>query len=190
MKGIYPFLLSIQLLSSRTVATVVKAIWNQKHACFICNVRNFHNSSHDFWWLWLDSSQVEKDGDSARLESRFSRNDSTRVTINDSRHVSFMQNLRDSDRQTQFFLHTKKWSFLGPVMIKIGAKFLFWLSSRVILYPKGQVLTACTETDLRFAFHWVAWRAQCRRYANTWLHTKPPYTNVKPPLVNTFWWRF
>ena len=51
--------------------------------------------------------------------------------------------------------HTKKWSFFGPVMIKISANFLFWLSSRVILglYPKGQVFITCTEVDLIFAFH-------------------------------------
>jgi len=31
-----------------------------------------------------DSSHVEKNGDSNRLESRFSQNDSTPITINDS----------------------------------------------------------------------------------------------------------
>jgi len=41
-------------------------------------------------------------------------------------------------------LHTKKWLFFGPVMIKIGANFLFWLSSRSILCPKGQVFITCT----------------------------------------------
>ena len=59
-------------------------------------------------------------------------------------------------------LHTKKWSFFGPGMIKIGATFLFWLSSPVILYPKGQVFITCTEVDLRFAFNWGARRAQYR----------------------------
>ena len=51
-------------------------------------------------FFWLDASHVEKDGDSTRLESRFSQNDSTRVTINDSRleSESFLQNLRASDR--------------------------------------------------------------------------------------------
>jgi len=37
-------------------------------------------------------------------------------------------------------------------MIKIGANFLFWLSSRVMLYPKCEVFITCTEVDLRFAF--------------------------------------
>ena len=61
-------------------------------------------------------------------------------------------------------LHTKKWSFFGPGMIKIGATFLFWLSSPVILYPKGQVFITCTEVDLRFAFHWGGRRAHPIRY--------------------------
>jgi len=59
-------------------------------------------------------------------------------------------------------LHTKKWSFFSPVIIKIGANFLFLLSSCVILNPEGQVFTACTEVNLRFAFHWGARRAQYR----------------------------
>jgi len=37
------------------------------------------DSSHNFWWLGLDSSHVEKNGNSNRLESRFSQNDSTRL---------------------------------------------------------------------------------------------------------------
>ena len=59
-------------------------------------------------------------------------------------------------------LHTKKWSFFSPVMITIGANFLFWLSSRVMLYPEGQVFITCTEVDLRFAFHWGSRRVQYR----------------------------
>jgi len=35
--------------------------------------------SHNFWWLRVDSSHVEKNGDSTRLESRFSQNDSNRL---------------------------------------------------------------------------------------------------------------
>ena len=59
-------------------------------------------------------------------------------------------------------LHAKKWSFFGPVMIKIGPNFLLWVSSRVILYPKGQAFIICTEVDLRCVFHWGARRAQYR----------------------------
>jgi len=47
-------------------------------------------------------------------------------------------------------------------MIKISANVLFCLSSRDMLYPKGQVFITCTEVDLRFAFHWGASRAQYR----------------------------
>jgi len=49
----------------------------------------YRGSSHDFWWLGFDSSHVEKNGDSTRLESRFSQNDSTRVTVNDSSQSHF-----------------------------------------------------------------------------------------------------
>ena len=41
-------------------------------------------------------------------------------------------------------------------MIKIGANFLFWLSSRSMLHFKDQVLLTCTEVDPRF----VSLRAQ------------------------------
>jgi len=37
------------------------------------------DSSHDFWWLGLDTSHVEKNWNSTRLESRFSQNDSNRL---------------------------------------------------------------------------------------------------------------
>jgi len=38
------------------------------------------------------------------------------------------------------------------MMIKIGASFLFWLSSRAMLYFEDQVSPTCTEVNLRFAF--------------------------------------
>ena len=43
------------------------------------------DSSDDFWWLGLNSIHVEKNSDSTRVESCFSKNDSTQVTVNDSR---------------------------------------------------------------------------------------------------------
>jgi len=51
-----------------------------------------------------DSTRVTLRNMVTRLESRFSQNDSARVTINDSRleWKSFLQNLRASDWQTQF----------------------------------------------------------------------------------------
>ena len=100
----------------------------------------------------------------SRLESRFSQNDSTRLNsqsmTRDSSQSHFCKISEPLNDKPS--LHTKKWSFFRPVMIKIGASFLFWLSSRVILYPKGQVFITCTEVDLRFAFHWGARRAQYR----------------------------
>ena len=113
-----------------------------------------------------DSTRVTIFGDSnstrvmlknmvTRLESRFSQNDSTRVKVIYAKSQSLWLT-------NPVCLHTMKWSFFGPVMINIGANFLFCLSSRVILHPKGQVFIACTEVDLRFSFHWGARRAQYR----------------------------
>ena len=107
-----------------------------------------------------DSTRVKTFGDSdttrvtlrkmvTRLESHFSQNDLTRVSVIFAKSQSLWSTNPVS-------LHTKKWSFFGPVVIKIAANFLFWLSSRVILYPKGQVFITCTEADLRFAYHWGA----------------------------------
>ena len=51
-----------------------------------------------------------------------------------------------------WFAH-KKWEFFASEMIKIGDNFLFWLSSRAVLYFKDQVSPTCTEVDLRVCFH-------------------------------------
>jgi len=110
----------------------------------------------------LDSSHVEKDGDSTRVTFftewlHSSHNQWLEIRV----RVIFAKSQRLWSTNP-VWLHTKKWSFFGPVMIKRGANFLFWLSSRVILYPNGQVFITCTEVDLRFAFHWGARRAQYR----------------------------
>jgi len=113
-------------------------------------VTRVNDSSHDFWLLWLESRWERWWLDSSHnhwLESR------VRVIFAKSQSIWATNPVS---------LHTKKWSFFGPVMIKIGANFLFWLSSRVILYPKGQAFVTCTEVDLRFAFHWRPKRAQYR----------------------------
>jgi len=47
-----------------------------------------------------------------------------------------------------WFAH-KKWEFFASEMIKIGDNFLFWLSSRAVLYFKDQVSPTCTEVDLK-----------------------------------------
>ena len=104
---------------------------------------------------WLDSSHVFHR--MTRLDSSHNQWLEARVRIIFAKSQSLWST-------NPVCLHTKKWSLFGPVMIKIGANFLFWLSSRVILYPKGQVFITCTEVDLRFAFHWGARRAQYRPY--------------------------
>jgi len=91
----------------------------------------------------------------ARLESSHSQWLETRVRVIFAKSQSIWST-------NPVCSHTKKLSFFGPVMIKIGENFLFSLSSRVILYPKGQVFITCTEVDPRFAFHWGARRTQYR----------------------------
>ena len=91
-----------------------------------------------------DSTQVTIFGDSystwvtlrkivARLESHFSQNDSTRVTVNDSRleSESFLQNLWVTDGQIQFVCTQRNEHFLLQWWSIIGRNFLFFLSSRV-----------------------------------------------------------
>jgi len=102
-----------------------------------------------------DSTQVTLGTMATGLESRFSQKDSTRVNINDSgrESESFLQNLWLSPWSTSpVCLHARKLSFFPSVMIKIGANFLFRLSSRVILYFKYEVFRTITEGDLRPCF--------------------------------------
>jgi len=97
-------------------------------------------SSHDFWWLGLDSSHVEKDGDSTRV-TLFTEWLENRVRIIFIKSLSFRW-------ANPVRLHTKKWSFFASVMIKIGADFLFSMSSHAILHFKDQVSPTSTEVDL------------------------------------------
>jgi len=110
---------------------------------------------------WLETTRVTIFGDS----------DSTRVTlrkmVTDSTLFTFLTEWLDSTRVTIYDstvesesflqsrwwtnpvgLYTKKWSFFASVMLKIGANFLFWLSSRAMLPCKNQVSPTCTEVDL------------------------------------------
>ena len=107
---------------------------------------------------WLESlTRLELRNMVTRLESRFSQNDSTRVTVNDSRletrvRVIFTISL-SSWWTNPVRLHTKKWAFYASVMIKIGANFLFCLSSCAMLHFKDQVSPPCVEVDRRLCFH-------------------------------------
>ena len=98
-----------------------------------------------------------------RLESRwkqrvlFHRNDSTRVTINDSRFESRVNCTKSLSLwwTNPVRLHTNKWAFFSLVMIKICANFLFWLPSRAVLPFKDHVSPTCTEIDLpETVFYW------------------------------------
>ena len=118
------------------------------------------DSSHYLWRLGLDSSHVEKNGDSTRvtfftkwLDSSHSQWLATRV------RVIFTISL-SSWWTNPVRLHTKKWAFYASVMIKIGANFLFCLSSCGMLYFKDEVFLPCLEVDLRLCFHWGVSRTQ------------------------------
>jgi len=86
-----------------------------------------------------------------RLESRFSQNDSTRVTVNDSSQSHFYK--FSELLMNPLHLHTKKGAFSPSAMIKIGSNFLLCLSSCAMLHFKDQVSPTCTEADLRLCFH-------------------------------------
>jgi len=107
------------------------------------------DSSHDFWWLGLDSSHVEKNGDSTQVTYFTECLESSHNQWLESE--SFLQNLSLWWANT-VCLHTNKWAFFALVILNIGANFLFPLSSRAMLPFKVQVSPTITETDLRFCF--------------------------------------
>jgi len=109
----------------------------------------WHDLSHDFWWLGLDSSHVEKDGNSTRVMFFTECHDSshnhwleTQVRVKFTKSLSLWWT-------SPFRLHGKKWVFFASVRIKISTNFLFWLSSRVMLHCEDQVFSGITEVDLR-----------------------------------------
>jgi len=94
---------------------------------------------------WLDSSHVFHR--MSRLDSSHSQWLETRVRVIFTKSLS-------SWWTSPVGLHTKKWGFFDSVMIKIGGKFLFWLSSCAMLHFKDQVSLTWVEADLRLCFHW------------------------------------
>jgi len=93
----------------------------------IDSVTRVNDSSQNFWWLELDSTQVEKNGYSTRLESPFLQNDSTRVTVIDSRLKSetFLQNFWVLEGQTQFVCTQRNEDFLLQWWSRLGEIFCF-----------------------------------------------------------------
>jgi len=83
------------------------------------------NSSYDFWWLGLDSSHVEKNGDSTRVTFFTEWLVSTRVTVNDSRleSESFLQNLWVPDRQTHLVCTSE---MITECRSGLRPEFAFW----------------------------------------------------------------
>jgi len=106
-----------------------------------------------------DSTRVTLRKMVIRLESRFSQNESIWVTVNDSSQSNFYNIFEFLMDKPSSFAH-KKWAFFASMMIKIGANFLFCLSSFAMLQFKDQVSPPCLEVDLRFCFHGEVSRAQ------------------------------
>ena len=117
---------------------------------------------------WLESRFLVT---RTRLESRWEKwwLHLTRVTFFTDWLES--QTMTRDSNQSHFykiseFLMGKSTSFahneisIFSMMIKIGANFLFCLSSRSALHFKEQVFPTRTEIDLRLFFHWGVSRAQ------------------------------
>ena len=94
-----------------------------------------------------------------QLVSRFTQNDSTWVTVNHSSQSYFYKIPEFLMDKPTSVAHKEKRIF-APVMIKIGANFLFRLSSHAMLHFEDQVHPTCTEADLRLFFNWGVSRAQ------------------------------
>ena len=151
-----------QMVSSKNVFAM-ELNWEQQKCAYKLFVANpsFFLCAHEFYDYshldnihlgWLQPGEPPHRTTTTKDKRRLGSDSVTRV--NDSTQSFWLTN--------PVCLHTNKWSFFGLVMIKIGANFLFRLSSRVMLYPYGQVFITCTKVDLRFAFHWGARRAQYR----------------------------
>ena len=120
------------------------------------------DSSHDLWWLGLDSSHVDKNGDSTGVRVTFCTEwlDSCHSQWLETRvEVIFTKSL-SSCWTNPVRLHTEKWAVVASVMIKIDGNFLSCLSSRAMPHFKDQVSPTCIEGDLRLCFHWEFSRAQ------------------------------
>jgi len=113
------------------------------------------DSSHDFWSLVLDSNHIEKNDDSTRLESCFSQNDSTRVTVNDSRleSESFLQNLWVPDGQTQCVCTQTNEDFLLQWWSRLGEIFRFDCLVVLCCILRIKCPKLRRGADLRLYFH-------------------------------------
>jgi len=99
-----------------------------------------------FWWLGLDSSHVEKNGDSTRVTFFIEWLDSTGVTVNDSRleSESFLQNLWVPNRQTHFVCTQRNEPFLLQWWPRLAQIFSF-ACLVVLCYIQGSRAPTCTE---------------------------------------------
>jgi len=112
------------------------------------------DSSHDFCWLVLDSSHVEKNGDSIRVTFFTESLESTRVTtVNNSRleSESFLQSLWVPYGQTQFVCTQRNGDFLLQWWSRLGEIFCF-VCLVAMLHFKDQVSQTCVKADWDFAF--------------------------------------
>jgi len=97
-------------------------------------------SSWEKWWL-----------DSSHVFHRMTRPDSSHNEwLESSNFYKISETLMDKPSS---FAH-KETSIFASVIIKIGANFPFWLSSRAMLHFQDQVSPTCAEVDPRLCFHW------------------------------------
>ena len=95
-----------------------------------------------------DSTRVTLRKMVTRLASHFSQNHSSHSQWLESE--SLLQNLYVPDWTNTVRLHTRKYALFASVMIKIGVKFMFCLSTRAMLHFKDQVSPTCIEEDFAF----------------------------------------
>jgi len=123
-------------------------------------VEKTQSNSNDNVTRVNDATRVTIFGDSdltrvtlRKMVTRIEPQSMTRVRVIFTKSLEFLM-----DKPTSF-AH-KEMSIFSSVMIKIGANFLFCLSSRSMLHFKDQGSSTCTEIDLRLCFHRGVSRAQ------------------------------
>ena len=136
---------SVICLSIKTILKTVRVGLGSQYLV----TRTRFESRCEKWWL-----------DSSHIFHRMTRLDSIHSHWLEIRVRFIFQKSMSPCWTIPLRLHTKKRGFFASVMIKIGANFLFCLSSRSMLHFKDCVFPTCMEVDLRLCFHWDVSKAQ------------------------------
>jgi len=154
---------------NKNLAYIIKKPWLRDHfLAFIALSCSSEAPFVKFRWiiafsgLLFGSDSVTRVIDSTWLESRWEK------WLLHSSHVTHRMTRLESQSMTRVrviftkslshwwtnpvHLDTKKWAFFASVMIKLGANFVFWLSSCSVLSLKDQLSPTCTEVDLTLWF--------------------------------------